>query len=278
MTHLPPQAALTEEFGDLLAEGLYAFISEEDPSVPFDVQLRAATEAYWSAFIDARHQVLAETKALLLKSLERTERNNYVPSAVSSLAAAENQLDTITPDLCMSFIDAWRDDLADWQRFSSGVNNVGSIGEAMDFLELKTWIQCAYGAAAVESQTVRWSAHGSQQARDPQFEASLMPPEGWEEVRPGLAEPVAPLDPALAEVGEVEHDDTSTVSPAPSVSRATGRRRIANSASSRPGADRRTLVPMSTAARCGQSGRTGPVSRRARRTGRSSGTRPACRA
>jgi hypothetical protein len=156
-----PDRARDEEFGDLLAEGLYALIGEEDPSVPFDGQLRAATVAYWSAFIEARRQVLTETMALLFRSLDRNEGADYVSSAVASLVAAESQLNTITPDLCMSFIEAWRDDLEDWQQFSSGVNNVGSTGEAMDFLELKTWIQCEFGAAAVDSQTVRWSAHVS---------------------------------------------------------------------------------------------------------------------
>jgi hypothetical protein len=155
-----PNRASEEEFGDLLAEGLYALIGERDPGMPFGEQLRSATKAYWSAFIEARHQVLTETKALLLRSLDM-KGNDYVSSAVSSLAAAENQLDTITADLCMSFIGAWRDDLYDWQRFSSGVNNVGSTGEAMDFLELKIWTQSEFGAAVVESQTVRWSAHVS---------------------------------------------------------------------------------------------------------------------
>jgi hypothetical protein len=154
-----PNRASEEEFGDLLAEGLYALMGEEDPSVPFDEQLRAATEAYWSAFIEARRQVLTETMALLLRSLDRNEGNDYVSSAAASLAAAETQLDTITPDLCMSFIDAWRDDLDDWQKFSSGVNNMGSTAEAMDFLELKTWTQCQFGAGVVKSQTVAWSGH-----------------------------------------------------------------------------------------------------------------------
>ena len=53
-----PDRARREEFGDLLAEGLYALIGEVDPSVPFDEQLRAADEAYWSRFIDARHNVI----------------------------------------------------------------------------------------------------------------------------------------------------------------------------------------------------------------------------
>ena len=63
------------------------------------------------------------------------------------------QLDTIPPDLCVKFVDAWRQDLDDWQRFSNGVNNVGSTREAMDFLRLKNWTRAEFGAVIVESQT-----------------------------------------------------------------------------------------------------------------------------
>ena len=45
--------------------------------------------------------------------------------------------ETVTTDLCVDFIDAWQEDLSEWQRFSSGVNKVGSTRAAMDFLELK---------------------------------------------------------------------------------------------------------------------------------------------
>jgi hypothetical protein len=69
------------------------------------------------------------------------------------LAAAENQLDhIITADDCVNFVDAWQDDLEDWQRFSSRVSNVGSTREAMDFLQLNTWTRAEFGAAAIEAQ------------------------------------------------------------------------------------------------------------------------------
>jgi hypothetical protein len=67
-----PERARCEEFGDLLAEDLYALIAEEHPSLPFGEQLRAATTTYWSQFIEARRQVLTETKTLLVGSSIRT--------------------------------------------------------------------------------------------------------------------------------------------------------------------------------------------------------------
>jgi hypothetical protein len=60
-----PDRARGEEFGDLLAEGLYALIGEEDASVPFEEQLSGATILYWSRFIEARREAITEAKTVL---------------------------------------------------------------------------------------------------------------------------------------------------------------------------------------------------------------------
>jgi hypothetical protein len=148
-----PDRARREEFGDLLAEGLYALIGGADPSMQFDKQLRAAGEPYWSRFIDARRQVITEAKGALSRFVDPGANNGHIFPAIHSLAAAESQLDTITPDLCVKFLEAWREDLNDWQKFSTGVNSVGTTREAMDFLELKNWIRAEFGAPVVESGT-----------------------------------------------------------------------------------------------------------------------------
>jgi hypothetical protein len=67
--------------------------------------------------------------------------------------AAESQLDTITADLCVNYLAAWRNDGAEWRRFSNGVNNVGSTRRAMEFLELKTWTLAEFGVGIVDSET-----------------------------------------------------------------------------------------------------------------------------
>jgi hypothetical protein len=140
-----PKRARCEEFGDLFAEGLYALIAEADPSVPFGEQLGAATRAYWSRFIEARREVIGEAMTLLRRLLDSDRDNARLCSALNSLAAAGDQLGTLTPDICLDFLNAWRDDLDDWQGFSTGVNNVGSTREAMDFLQLHTWTHAEFG-------------------------------------------------------------------------------------------------------------------------------------
>jgi hypothetical protein len=147
-----PERARREEFGDLLAEGLYAWIGLGDPATPFDRRLSRATRRYWSYFIQARRDVITEVQSALQDLMDRDANNDRALSAVNSLAAAERQLETITADLCVNFIEAWRDDLKEWQRFSAGVNMVGSTRKAMDFLELKTWTLAEFGAAFVDSE------------------------------------------------------------------------------------------------------------------------------
>jgi hypothetical protein len=65
---------------------------------------------------------------------------------------------------------AWRDDLQDWQSFSTGLNSVGSTREAMDFLELKAW--------TLRSLVPLWSTSrrrpvGSESCKGPKSNRSL---------------------------------------------------------------------------------------------------------
>ena len=145
--------ARQEEFGDLLAEGLYALIGEAGPSLSFGETLRGSTRTYWSQFINSRHGLIAEVETALCNGLHEGAEEDLIISALAALRTSKNQLDTITPDICSSFLDAWQDDLDDWQKFSTGLNNVGSTREAMDFLQLKRWIRTDFGAAVVDSET-----------------------------------------------------------------------------------------------------------------------------
>jgi hypothetical protein len=147
-----PDRARREEFGDLLAEGLYALMGQRNSSLPFDDHVRSATGEYWRRFIEARHEAITETMAMLRDLVNRDSDNHTLSSALISLAAAENQLTRITPDLCVSFLREWRDDVRDWQKFLNDLTNVGSIREAMDFLELKIWTLVEFGTV-VESET-----------------------------------------------------------------------------------------------------------------------------
>ena len=144
-----PDRARGEEFGDLLAEGLYALIGRGNPVVSLDKQLEAATAAYWSSFIEARRKVLADTMAVLGTFLNKDPADHRALSALASLRAAESQLETITPEVCESFLHAWRADLGDWQEYCRDVKVVGSTQEIMDFLGLNIWTQVGFRAPVV---------------------------------------------------------------------------------------------------------------------------------
>jgi hypothetical protein len=148
-----PERAQREEFGDLLAEGLYALMAEEHEGLPFGKQLGAATAEYWSRFIEARREVLTETMTLLGRRLDWDPNIGRLRAALESLTAAKDQLGTLTPELCVNFLEAWQDDLNEWQTFSTAANNVGSTREAMDFLQLWTWTRAEFGTGVIDSET-----------------------------------------------------------------------------------------------------------------------------
>ena len=57
-----PERAAWEEFGDVLAEGLFSLFGEGDPDLPLAEHLSGATSRYWERFIQVRHDVLLDTR------------------------------------------------------------------------------------------------------------------------------------------------------------------------------------------------------------------------
>jgi hypothetical protein len=120
-----PGRAAWEEFGDLLAEGLYARLDVNEGV--WDVDVR-----YWRDFIEQRrdfHQQVAE-------SLMRVddEHREEAAKAVKSISAAQDQLDMITPELCMKFMRSWQRDSAKWHLYLASLPALDSIEAAFDFL------------------------------------------------------------------------------------------------------------------------------------------------
>ncbi|GAB6900612.1 hypothetical protein [Kineosporia succinea] len=126
-----PLRARQEEFGDLLAEGLYALFDRQPTEMPFDERLRGATAGYWEHFIAARRADLTRTAVLLRRRPDRPARR-----AVRSLRAATDQLDRIGPQLCADFLTAWQADLADWERATLRLNGLGTSRAAVGYLGL----------------------------------------------------------------------------------------------------------------------------------------------
>jgi hypothetical protein len=156
-----PQRAAHEEFGDLLAEGLYALFND-------GLGLSRATTDYWDRFIAERFQLIEDIRWLL----ERDETHHGV-QASKSLQSAQAQLDTIRPAHCRDFLYAWRDDRRQFARLSLAPGCRYGYREAFAALGITRWQDARFGIVRMR--------------------------ETWPSVTPvGVAEPPPLLDPVQA--------------------------------------------------------------------------------
>jgi len=127
-----PQRAVKEEFGDLLAEGLYARLDVHWDIAGVDV-------GYWADFIEIRKEFLSRVAESLTRHPD-SERDNYkgrqVRAAQVSIGEAQRQLKGIKPELCQTFIKLWQADLVKWRRYVAKLPRFGSVVSALDYLKL----------------------------------------------------------------------------------------------------------------------------------------------
>jgi hypothetical protein len=103
-----PHRARTEEFGDCLAEGIYALL---------DVgrRIQDADEAFWRQFLDDRGRLIADVLARIPTVKGRTgpEKGRMV----EALKAAQGRRELISPQLCVRYLAAWMADRSRWQAY-----------------------------------------------------------------------------------------------------------------------------------------------------------------
>jgi glycosyltransferase involved in cell wall biosynthesis len=128
-----PRRAVKEEFGDLLAEGLYTRLDA-------NLDIPGVNAFYWAKFIESRADFLSK----VLESLERHPDSNpdsgegrKVRAAQVSIRAAQGQLQRIDADLCQRFVDLWQADLDEWQDYlTNQLPRFDSVVSALDHLSL----------------------------------------------------------------------------------------------------------------------------------------------
>jgi hypothetical protein len=128
-----PDRAAKEEFGDLLAEGLYARLDHGQG-------LHGADTTYWKAFIKNRRMFHANVAESLKRHPERdkdTKIGRDVRAAEVSVRAARDQLDQISPELCDKFIKLWQADLVEWRRYVAMLDRIDSIDSAFRYLNIE---------------------------------------------------------------------------------------------------------------------------------------------
>ena len=117
-----PEKAQHQEFGDILAEGLYALLHK-------NAGLEEASIRYWNDFIDARLTLLVELKKRA-ESAGNDEMLLALDSAVTSLI-------DVQPQMCEDYVRAWRDDLSRWHRALPEVTSESSVDAALGRLDLE---------------------------------------------------------------------------------------------------------------------------------------------
>jgi hypothetical protein len=119
-----PRRAEGQEFGDVIAEGLYALLDE-------GLGAEYATADRWNQF-------LLDRKRILDQIIDRSDKapRDIREKMTRAVATARRCLEEIHPDMCVEYIAAWRDDLKRWEDLRDTLPRVDSVGRALDQLGL----------------------------------------------------------------------------------------------------------------------------------------------
>lgn len=97
-----PNRAAWQEFGDVLAEGIYGLLHDHG-------DLTAATSNYWKKFIRARRDFL---DAILARTDD--PHVNVQPGLIECVESARKILAHITPGMCQRYVQLWQRDQKTW--------------------------------------------------------------------------------------------------------------------------------------------------------------------
>jgi hypothetical protein len=120
-----PERAARQEFGDVLAEGLYALLHKPAGAVDAD-------RGYWSHFLAARKRFLDA----IIDRLEFVKPPLEPQKIFDAVDEARRILADIQPDLCAEYIKLWRADLESWEERLASLPSLLPITHALDLLGL----------------------------------------------------------------------------------------------------------------------------------------------
>jgi hypothetical protein len=101
-----PERARAEEFGDVLAEGIYWLLDQH-------LSIADADRAHWARFLVKRKQFIERVLAMVARSnIDSAEKGRRIAALKGSLG----RLALISPELCEKYLHAWRADRQKWQR------------------------------------------------------------------------------------------------------------------------------------------------------------------
>jgi hypothetical protein len=118
-----PQRAASQEFGDVIAEGLYALLHR-------GLGAEAADEEYWKRFLADRNRVLDDVGRRL--SAQRSTMRPELRAKISrATSAAQQVLWRVTAKMCAEYVAAWQRDLGRWDKVLANLEGASSIEDAL---------------------------------------------------------------------------------------------------------------------------------------------------
>ena len=122
-----PERARGEEFGDCLAEGVFALL--DDGKRVRD----AVSEQYWRQYLGVRQQFIRDIlDKVPCAGLAKAEEQRIE----AALKGARGRLAHITPQLCVQYLDALYGDRKRWQQFLKRLPRKQSAADALRYLGL----------------------------------------------------------------------------------------------------------------------------------------------
>jgi hypothetical protein len=113
------QRAAGEEFGDIIAEGLYALLDE-------GLSAEYATEHRWRQFLADRKRILDE----IIEHADKADPD-IREKMTEAVQTARQCLAEIRPDMCEDYVQRWRRDLGRWERTLKQIKRTPSIPDAL---------------------------------------------------------------------------------------------------------------------------------------------------
>lgn len=119
-----PQRAAGEEFGDIIAEGLYALLDE-------GLSAEQATVERW-------HQFLVDRERIIEEIIEQAEKvpSDVQEKMIEAVRTAQKCLGEIQPEMCVNYVEHWRRDLGRWETTLKQLPRATSISDALVTLGL----------------------------------------------------------------------------------------------------------------------------------------------
>jgi hypothetical protein len=137
-----PTRAGAEEFGDCLAEGVFALLEAGLTTADGD-------HAFWAMFLADRARIIED----LLQRLPRRDLSAFRRQQIAAaLRAARASLDLITPTLCFNYLAAWRRDRDIWREWVGSLPRGRTVDEALAHLGIPSGSPPVQGEDQVRDQ------------------------------------------------------------------------------------------------------------------------------